>query len=486
MQNSSGFTFSKWSTLLMAGDLLFFSLSIPLGYSLGTQLGGQPPFLLEELFVLVSLGLVYLLVLYIGELYDYYLDFRRREHVGQVILWALAAALLALLLFSFPSHRFLPRRFLEWQAVAFIWLLVFWRYTFSALALPMRLKRNVLIVGAGNSGRRILKAIYRRLNGGFEPVGFVDDDPSKADLSINGLKVVGDSAALESLVTEHKVKLVIVAITHEKSPCLVNSLTRLHLDGVTVLDMPSFYEFLARKVPIDHISDTWLFLNSLKSQRITYRHVKRILDLLLGAVGLVVATPLFLVLAAAVKLDSRGPVFFLQDRLGKDGKPFRIIKFRTMITEAERCGPCWAAEEDPRITRMGRFLRRWRLDELPQLMNILKGEMSFIGPRPEREIFIKDFQKPVPQYRTGRRADDPPGSRVLCGYKEQIPFYSYRLMVRPGITGWAQVMHHYTASLEETKEKLQYDLYYIKNMGALLDLIIFLKTIRIVLFGHGR
>lgn len=470
----------------MAGDLIFFSISIPLGYWLGSQLGRPSLFFREWLLALVSLGVVYVCVLYIGELYNFYLDFRRRENVGQIILWALAGTLLALLLLCFPSYRFLPRQFLEWQAVAFIWLLVIWRYTFSALALPVRLKRNVLILGAGNSGRRILEALHRRPHGGFEPVGFVDEDPVKAGTMIDGLTVLGGFTNLESLVTRHKAKLVIISITYEKSPDLLSSLTRLYLNGVTVLDMPSFYEFLTRKVPIDHISDTWLFLNSLKGKRKFYCRVKRILDLLLAVVGLIISAPLFLILAAAIKLDSRGPVFYLQDRLGKDGRPFGIIKFRTMINEAEFLGPCWASDEDPRVTRVGNFLRKWRLDELPQLINVMKGEMSFIGPRPEREVFIREFQKPIPEYRSGRRAGDPPGSKVLYGHREKIPFYSYRLMVRPGITGWAQVMYPYTASLKETKEKLQYDLYYIKNMGLILDFTIFLKTIRIVLFGWGR
>src|SRR5208337_175427 len=174
-----------------------------------------------------------------------------------------------------------------------------------------------------------------------------------------------------------------------------------------------------------------------------------------------------------------------QERLGQDGKPFQILKFRTMIQEAEQYGPQWACEADLRITRVGRVLRKMRLDELPQLLNILRGDMSFIGPRPERQVFIRKFQEPVPALRPGRRADDPPGELVHSGFKENIPYYSYRLLVKPGLTGWAQVMHPYSSSLEQTQEKLQYDLYYLKNMGFFLDLAILLKTIRIVLFGRG-
>jgi exopolysaccharide biosynthesis polyprenyl glycosylphosphotransferase len=486
MPKTSGLTFSKWSALLMAGDVIFFSVSVVLGLWLGSQIDGPSLFLQEELWALVFLGIIYITVLYIGELYNYYLDFRQREHVGQVILWALGGALVAFLLFCFPTPKLLPRRFLEWQALAFIWLLVGWRYLFSTLALPERLKRRVIIVGAGRSGQRILEAIRQRPNAGLEPVGFVDDDPAKAETNIEGLPVLGDSRALESLARHHKAKIVVVAITHEKCSELVNALTDLSYNAYHVLDMPSLFETLVGKIPTGHISDAWFLFHGLNKSKVYYRHCKRLLDLVIAGVGLALTWPLFLCVAAAIKLDSPGPVFYRQDRLGKDRKPFSIIKFRTMIDEAENCGPCWAVENDPRITRVGHFLRRWRLDELPQLINVLKGEMSFVGPRPEREVFIREFQESVPQYRPGRRAGDLPGTRVLCGYKEQIPYYSYRLMVRPGITGWAQVMHYYTASLEETREKLQYDLYYIKNMSFLLDLVIFLKTIRIVLFGRGR
>ena len=188
---------------------------------------------------------------------------------------------------------------------------------------------------------------------------------------------------------------------------------------------------------------------------------------------------------AMIVLDSPGPAFFRQQRLGKDGKPFWIIKFRTMVEDAERDGPQWASQDDPRITRVGRMLRKLRLDELPQLLNILKGEMSFIGPRPERQVLVNTFQQLLPVFRKKRLGSNALEIRV-CDYVEQVPHYSYRLLVKPGMTGWAQVMYPYAASQEETQEKLKYDLYYIKNMGFVLDLAILLKTIRIVLFGRDK
>jgi lipopolysaccharide/colanic/teichoic acid biosynthesis glycosyltransferase len=200
---------------------------------------------------------------------------------------------------------------------------------------------------------------------------------------------------------------------------------------------------------------------------------------------LIIVSPLFLAIPLAIKLDSPGPVFFRQERLGKDGKPFWIIKFRTMVKDAESGGPQWASQGDPRVTRVGRILRKLRLDELPQLLNILKGEMSFIGPRPERQVFVEAFQQLVPVYRKQRSASNAPEISV-CDYVEQVPHYSYRLLVKSGMMGWAQVMYPYAASQEETQEKLKYDLYYIKNMGFFLDLAILLKTIRIVLVGRDK
>jgi len=246
------------------------------------------------------------------------------------------------------------------------------------------------------------------------------------------------------------------------------------------------YEFLANKIPTDHISDAWLLNHCLNIPNIYYRHFKRVLDLILATLGLVLTSPAWACIAIAIKMDRPGPVFFRQERLGLDATPFTIIKFRTMVEDAEGNGPQFAGRRDPRITRVGWYLRKARLDELPQLYNILKGEMSFIGPRPERQVFIQKFQEIVPILREGCRATDPKGSQVICSYQERIPHYSYRLLIKPGITGWAQVNHSYSATLEETKEKLQYDLYYIKNMSWVLDLAILLKTIRIVLFGWGR
>ncbi len=487
MLKLSGLPISPWPLLLLAGDVVIFCLSVPIGFVLSRNSGWAPWFFVGVFAgPLILIGLTYILVLYVANLYDHYQDFRQRENISQVILSSLIGTLLVVVIFTFPTRAAIGRGFVEWQGVAFVWLMVLWRYAFSAIALPLRLQRKVLIIGGGAAGQEILAIINQRKNSGLVVTGFLDDNPQKIGASIDGALVRGNTGQLDEMIRQHKIGMVVVAVTHEKSSQLLNSLVRISFMGVQVIDMPSLYEFLAGKIPADHISDMWLLLHSLNRSKIYYRHFKRLTDLVLAGLGLALSWPLWVLIAGAVKLDSPGPVFFRQERLGKDSKPFNIIKFRTMIKEAERDGPQFASRRDPRITRVGRILRKVRLDELAQLYNIFKGEMSFIGPRPERAVFIREFQHMLPNFREGRRATDPPGSQVLCGYREQIPYYSYRLLIKPGITGWAQVMHPYAADLEQTQEKLQYDLYYIKNMSLLLDLAILLKTIRIVLFGRGR
>jgi exopolysaccharide biosynthesis polyprenyl glycosylphosphotransferase len=482
-----GLPVSTWPLLLLAGDVVMYCLSVPLGFCLSRG-KVEMPWLFIEIFKspLVLLGVGYLLVLYVANLYDHYQDFRRRENISQVILSCLIGTLVVLLISSIPRGHVIGRGFIEWQGVAFVWLMVVWRYSFSAISFQARLQRKLLIVGAGSAGQAILKIINQQPNSGFVVAGFLDDHPQKMGTTIEGVPVLGNTSLVDEIIGQYHIGMVVVAITDEKSPALLNNLLRLSLMGVELIDMPSLYEFLVAKIPTDHIADAWLLFHSLNNTKAYYRHFKRITDLGLAVLGLTLTWPLWVLIAAAIKLDSPGPVFFRQERLGQDGRPFTILKFRTMIENAESNGPQFASRRDPRVTRVGRYLRKARLDELPQLYNILKGEMSFIGPRPEREVFTREFQKMVPVLREGSRGTDPQGIQVGCGYRECIPHYSYRLLIKPGITGWAQVMHSYSATLEETKEKLQYDLYYIKNMGLLLDLAILLKTIRIVLFGWGR
>jgi lipopolysaccharide/colanic/teichoic acid biosynthesis glycosyltransferase len=483
-----GLQISKWLLLLLLGDLIAFCLAMPLGIITMARAHVDPWFFLDQYRLpLVLLALTYVLVLYIANLYDHYLDFRRRENISRVILTCLIGTLVAVLLFCFPSWRIIPRNFVEWHAVAFVWLTVLWRYSFSAVALPIRLQRQVLVLGAGKAGRWIAQVIRQYPNCGLAVKGFVDDDPQKMGATIDGVKVIGQSGMLKELVRQEKASLVVLAITHEKSGALLMSLNQVVMDGYELIDVPTLNEFLTGKIPVDHISDIWLYFNNLSYRNSYYPKIKRIIDLVLSSLGLLITWPILIMIALAIRLETPGPVLFQQRRLGYNAKPFQISKFRTMIADDGEDPPKWTSGNDSRITKVGYLLRKTHLDELPQLINILKGEMSLIGPRAEWDVFAHKSQELVPEWRPGRRATDPPGYKVFTQYKEKVPFYSYRLLVRPGVTGWAQVMFPRAgSSLEDLKEKLQYDLYYVKNMGVLLDLAILMKTIRIVLFGHGK
>jgi sugar transferase (PEP-CTERM system associated) len=227
-----------------------------------------------------------------------------------------------------------------------------------------------------------------------------------------------------------------------------------------VEEWPTFYEKQTGKILVANLRPSWLIFSDGFVKTDTTRMVKRAMDIGLALLGLVLSLPVMLVVALAVKLDSKGPVLFRQKRVGERGRIFVLNKFRSMSVDAERHGPVWAAARDPRVTRIGGWLRRSRLDELPQFWNVLVGDMSFVGPRPERPEFVGTLQR-------------------------EIPFYMGRHSVKPGITGWAQVRHRYAASVEDSLEKLQYDLYYIKNLSPLLDLVILLSTLQVVLFARG-
>jgi sugar transferase (PEP-CTERM system associated) len=264
-----------------------------------------------------------------------------------------------------------------------------------------------------------------------------------------------------NLVEELQPDLVVVALSEMRGAFAVKDLLECRVRGIQVEDWPTFYEKQTGKVLVTGLRPSWLIFSDGFVKTHLTQALKRTMDVVLAAVGLVLAVPIILIVGVAVKLDSPGPVLFRQRRVGQHGVIFVLNKFRSMYADAERhSGPVWASEHDPRVTGVGRLLRRTRLDEIPQLVNVLVGEMSFIGPRPERPEFVRMLQ-------------------------QRIPLYMERLSVRPGITGWAQIRHRYSASVEDALDKLQYDLYYIKNLSPFLDLLILLGTIQVVLFGRG-
>jgi sugar transferase (PEP-CTERM system associated) len=278
----------------------------------------------------------------------------------------------------------------------------------------------------------------------------------------DGHLLLGKIQDLDSLVDETRPDIVVVAQIDRRGCFPAQTLLECRLRGIRVEDWPTFYEKATGKILVTAVRPSWLIFSDgfVKTPRTEI--IKRLFDVGASLVGILLSLPLMALAAIAIKLESSGPVLYRQPRLGQNGCVFILNKFRSMRQDAEKeTGPVWATQQDSRITRVGGFLRRTRLDELPQLFNVLFGHMSFIGPRPERPEFVSELQK-------------------------QIPYYIERLAVKPGITGWAQVRYRYGSSVEDAVEKLQYDLYYIKNLSLFLDLLIVLNTVQVVLFARGR
>lgn len=291
---------------------------------------------------------------------------------------------------------------------------------------------------------------------------FFDDNLKEHGKNIEQHTVLGDSRHLRDIAKKREIDVVVIAITHDKKSELFRNILSVKMAGIEVYDMPSLYEELSGKVPVKHIKDSWFInttLSGLKSNIYTQK-IERILDMILCVLGFIVLLPISLIVIVLIKLESQGTIFYIQKRVGLNGKNFRLFKFRSMKEDAEIDGAKWATESDLRVTGVGEIIRKLRIDEIPQLWNIFRGDISLIGPRPERPEFVGSLEK-------------------------EIPYYSLRHAVRPGLTGWVHVNYGYGASSKDTLEKLQYDLYYIKNKSLLLDITILIKTVKVVLLGSG-
>jgi sugar transferase (PEP-CTERM system associated) len=405
------------------------------------------------------LAAVTLLALYLADLYK--LDFRiRRVELASRVFVALVAGvtITAAFGFAFPDVRLGRLAFLHIWGVISLGLLAS-RFAWIALAPKRRLSHRVLVLGVGPSAT-VLPELQFSGTRPFTILGFLEDAPDAADRVPAGFELLGKTKDLLSLADELRPDLVLVALAEMRRALPAEELLECRLRGINVEEWPTFYEKQTGKILVANLRPSWLIFSDGFVKTETTRMVKRAMDIGLALVGLALSLPVMALVAVAVKVDSRGPVLFRQQRVGERGRIFVLSKFRSMTVDAERQGPVWAAADDLRVTRVGRWIRRTRLDELPQFWNVFVGDMSFVGPRPERPEFVGTLQR-------------------------EIPFYMGRHSVKPGITGWAQVRHHYAASVEDSMEKLQYDLYYIKNLSPLLDLVILLSTLQVVLFARG-
>ncbi|HWD42025.1 MAG TPA: sugar transferase [Fimbriimonas sp.] len=353
-------------------------------------------------------------------------------------------------------------------AVSAVLGVALWRTLFAAYTRAFPISQRVLVVGAGSAGTLLAKALRDKWNKGeaaYYLVGFVDDDPEKIGSERAGAYVHGSSRDVEALVDKYQVDTVALAINQEPvfNADVFNAFLDVREKGVRVVGMVALYEYVARKVALSHVKHNWGITFTLEDMgnSFGYGPASRALDIVTGVFGCIIVGLISPFLMIANKFMSPGPLLYSQLRVGKGGKPFRIYKFRSMIVNAEASGAVWASEKDPRITKLGNFLRRTRLDELPQFWNVLKGEMSLIGPRPERPEFVEI---------------------LAC----KIPFYRARHAIKPGLTGWAQVMYRYGASEEDALTKLEFDLYYVKHRSLALDLHILARSVVTVLTAAGR
>jgi sugar transferase (PEP-CTERM system associated) len=399
------------------------------------------------------------LCFYYNDLYNLTVVASNRELVVRLLQAAGAAAIvLAVAAFAAPSLILDPGTFVTALGV-FVVAVITWRMTFNYLARDPHLEERILIVGTGPTARMLARQIGTQQDFAYRLVGFVqehDDVPV-----VRQHDILGTPDDMECIIRSRHVDRIVVGLSDRRGRLPIEPLLRAKLSGVRVEDATTTYERLTGKILIDDLKPSWLiFSDGFRASRGT-RFVKRMIDLALSILLGLLTLPLMVLTALAVKLDSAGPALYCQERVGENGRIFKIYKFRSMRTDAEQAGrPIWAREKDDRVTRVGALIRVTRLDELPQLWNVMRGDMSFVGPRPERPFFVEQ----------------------LAG---DIPFYMQRHAVKPGLTGWAQVKYRYASTIEDAMEKLRYDLYYIKHLSIVFDLTIVLDTVKVILFRKG-
>jgi exopolysaccharide biosynthesis polyprenyl glycosylphosphotransferase len=369
-----------------------------------------------------------------------------------------------LLYFFYTTPKSLPRRGIAGFVLSASVLTLVWRWTYIRIFTATQFLRRVLLVGAGETGQTILQITKDIQPPPFYWIGIIDDDPKKIGTEIEGLMTFGGSSVLLEVVARESVSEIIVAISGEMRGSMFQALLDAQEKGVSITRMPVAYEELLGRVPVRHLEADWILRSFVDEARVSgfYELGKRIFDIIIALVGFAVFVVTLPFIGLTILLDSGGPIFYTQMRCGRGALLYRIIKFRTMSKDAEPNGrPQWAEENDKRATRVGRFLRKTHLDELPQIINVLAGDMSIVGPRAERPELVAWFQ-------------------------QHVPFYRARLLVKPGITGWAQINYGYASTIDETMTKMEYDLYYIKHRNLILDFIILIRTPSMVWGLRGR
>jgi sugar transferase (PEP-CTERM system associated) len=400
------------------------------------------------------------LSLYFNDLYDFRVVRRRADLLAHT-MQALGTACLALAVIYFMAQGAILGRGIALMAAPLIFvLLLSWRLSANATNLLARGAERVLVLGTGESGVSLVRHVLGHPEYNMKVVGFLDEKGQDIGKSLVNPRIIGATEDVEEIVTREKIDRVVLSLKERRGGTPVRELLNLKLAGIRVEDVHSCFERLSGRITLKHLSPSWLILSDGFKKSTVVLAAKRAMDILVSLIILLLVSPLLPLIAIAIYLESGFPIFFRQTRMGYRGRDFQLLKFRSMVQDAEKNGPQWAVQQDSRVTRVGRFLRKTRLDEIPQLFNVFCGEMSLVGPRPERPVFCEMLS-------------------------EKIPFFNLRHSVRPGLTGWAQVRFRYGANVEDARGKLEFDLFYLKNLSLFVDLAILFETAKVVLLGRG-
>ena len=460
----SGTRFSSRTVWLILADVAIIYGGIILALYLRVGLSGSDYELNERNgWLKISVAtLLCLLNLYFYDLYDYTVMGNRRELLLRLVqALGIAWALLAFL-FYFVPPLFIGRGVSVISVPLVMILLLSWRSSIHLLTGHPEIGEKILIVGTGQSALDTAQAVWDRRDAGYRIVGFVNENGENLSGKITNHRVLGTTAELATIIVSEKIDRIVIAVRERRGTFPTETLLQMSLAGnVCIEECTSFFERVTGQVNIEMLRPSWLIFAGRGRDTRLKTLLREIVHRLLAFIGLIVSLPIALVTALLIRLESKGSIFYKQERVGKNGRTFNVIKFRSMRTDAEKDGkPVWATADDERTTRVGRIIRVIRVDEIPQFWNIIKGEMSFVGPRPERPHFVRQLA-------------------------EEIPYYEHRHLTAPGLTGWAQIKYPYGASVEDARRKLQYDLFYVKNQGLALDLVIVFETVKTVLFGRG-
>lgn len=451
---------SQRKILLISVDLVLLNISLLLGLYFSEGLPFSITTVAMQPLWFVTLSIMWLIIASANDNYDV----MRSARVSSSVIGIVKTLVTTGLLYAF-IQLLSPQLRAGWSTFLIVGtlssaLIILWRIAYALVLVQPNFQRRAVIVGSGRASRTISQVIEDH-DVGYEIVGYVTDDNSDQELELKGDTVIGEWSNLTAFVHDHEVSDLILAVSGDMHPDQLKAVLKCFEQGVRIVPMPEVFEEITGRIPVDYISERWLLSLPIDwDSRRLYLIVKRGMDILLAGGGILGLAIFFPFMAAIIKLESPGPIFYRPERLGRGGKSFRLWKFRTMVANADQIGnPTFTAKNDNRITRVGRFLRTAHIDELPQLINVVQGDMSLVGPRPER---------------------------LVAELEDSIPYYRTRYAVKPGATGWALVNQGYAEGVEDTLVKLQYDLYYIKHLSLSLDILIIFKSVIHMLTMRGR